>query len=333
MDADANAPDFNSRRRWIDVFLGLTLVLAISGTGIAQDAYPAKPVTIVVPYAPGNTLEFEIRTYAEHLSNTFRRPFVIDLKPGAAAAIGTAYVAKAAPDGYTLLATTASLTVVPSTFKDPPFDPAKDFSPISILSKSPSLLVVNPALPVKTVQEFIAYARSRPNPLNIATSGHGGLYHVAAAWLQGLTGTAFTFVPYKGGNEMNSALISGVVEASLNPPLSTLPLAKSGRMRIIGATERSRMFPDIPSIEEQGVPGYRWSQWTGVMAPARTPQQVVDRLAAEFARIARLPEVIGKLENGKEVVGSTPEYFRQLIANEVPRWRKVVIENSIKADD
>jgi len=326
----------NSR---IPMFGSLMIALCVSATAQAQsgvDSYPSKPVTIVIPYVPGGSSDVEARLYTQKITESLHQPFIFDYKPGAGATIGTAFVAKAAPDGYTLLMTTASFTVAPALMMDKsPYDPIKDFAPISITTLTPDLLLVKAALPVKSVAEYIAYAKANPFKLNFATSGAGGINHLAGAWLHSTTNTMATYIHYKGGADVMRSLVSGEADSGVTPPLTAIPHIKSGKVRVLGVTtsERVKFMPEYPTVIEEGVPGYEWSQWVAVFAPGKTPPAIVNKLGAEFGKAAKLPDVIQKLEQGKLVVGSTPEQLRRLVAREVLAWRKVVQDTGIKLED
>jgi len=319
---------------------GLITTLMLSATSVTfaqgqQDSvgnYPNRPVTIIIPYAPGGSTDVEGRLYAQKLTESLRQSFVIDYKPGAGATLGTAHAAKSAPNGYTLLMATVTFTVAPALYgAKTPYDPIKDFEPVSITTMTPDVFVVNAALPVKTLREYIAYAKANPGKINFSTSGLGGVNHLGGAWLHNATNTKVTFIHYKGGADVVRTVVSGEAHAGVTVPLTIGPHAKAGKAKILAVTtgERVKFLPDVPTVMEEGIPNYEWSQWVGAFAPARTPKGIVDKLGAEFARAARLPDVVQKLENGKLVVGSTPEELRKLVAREVPAWRKIVQEAGV----
>jgi tripartite-type tricarboxylate transporter receptor subunit TctC len=316
---------------------------ALLGTGfsdaaLAQGAaeYPARPVTIILPYVPGGTTDIEARLYNEKLQASLKQPFLVDFKPGAGTTIGAAYVAKSAPDGYTLLMNTASFTVAPALYGDKsPYDAIRDFAPVSITTMTPNFMLVNNNIPVRTMKEYLAHIRANPGKVNFGTSGIGGINHLAGAWMHNITNTKVTFIHYKGGNDTLRTLVSGETDAAYAPPLTALPYVKSGKLKALAITtgERVRILPDYPTIVEEGIPGYEWSQWVGVFAPARTPAAIVNKLGAEFGKAAKQPDVIQKLEQGKVVVGSTPEELRRLVAREVPAWKKIIQDTGIKMEE
>ncbi len=313
----------------------LTATALISGGVAAQgtDSYPSRPVTIIVPLSPGAAVDIETRMYAQKLSESTGRSFLVDYKPGAGTTIGAAHVAKAAPDGYTLLAVTPSLTVSTLAYANLPFDPFKDLTPLSLMSKRPSLFIVTPSLPVKNMTEYLAYAKANPGKLNIGTSGAGGLGELALGWLHQMGNMNVQLVHYKGGAPAYTAVMSGEVHAVLGSVAAMLSNIKAGKARAIAVStlERSSFLPDMPTIAEQGFPGFEYAQWIGISGPAGIPAAVISRLSLELPKAAKAPEILQKLaSDGTLMVGSTPEQFRQHIATEAARWRKVAQDTGIK---
>ncbi len=321
-------------------YLVASCVLAVAAvsTAHAQDAavsYPAKPVIMVVPFAPGGGTEIEGRTFVAKLSENLGRQFIMDFKPGAAMTIGMTHAARAAPDGYTLLFVSANYPLVPLVAKDLPYDPVKAFAPVSLLSKRSALMVVHPSLPVKNVKEYIALAKARPGEINFATGGPGGIQHLTGAWLNSITRTKTTFIHYKASGAMIPDLLAGRSHISpMSFPLG-LPLVKSGKMRALGVAslERSLLLPELPTFAEQGVPDFEYSTWLGVLAPAQTPVAIINKLSAELIKITKSPEVAQRLGDETRLIGSTPEQFRKHVAVETERWRKVVQEAQIRFDE
>jgi len=318
--------------------IGIAAMMLQAGSMPAQGqtSYPTRPVTIIIPYAPGGTTDIEGRLYAQKVSERLGQPFLIDYKPGAGTTIGTGIAAKAAPDGYTLLMHTATFTVAPALYgSKTPYDPIRDFAPISITTMTPDVFIVNANFPAKTLKEYIDYARTNPGKINFGTSGLGGINHLGGAWLHNATNTKVTFVHYKGGADVIRTVVSGEVHAGVSVPLTVLPQVKAGKMRMLAVTtgERVKFMADVPTVMEEGVPNYEWSQWVGVFAPVKVSRDIIEKLGAEFARAARLPDVVQALERGKLVVGSTPEELRRLVAREVPAWRKIVQESGAKLED
>ncbi len=313
-----------------------TAVLALScGTAQAQDpaaAYPLKPVLLVVPIAAGGPIDQEARLYAK-MTGLFGQPIIVDNKPGAGTTIGTAFVARAAPDGYTLLTNSAGHTTAPALYKELPFDVLKDFAPITLMSEKPYALITHPGFGAKTAADYLAYARGNPGKLNYGTSGGGGITHIVGAWLHGTTSTKVTFVHYKGAGPSLVDLMAGRLDVTSVALVGVWPQIKSGKLRVLGVTgaKRPPLLPDLPTIGEQGVTGFHYTPWQGVLAPAATPATIQAKLNGIFSRIAKAPEVAGPLETaGNVMVGSSAAHFREVIAAEVPRWRKVVAENGIE---
>ncbi len=314
------------------------LVAAIaSRTAVAQDAsdYPAKPVRIVVAQATGGGTDIQARLFSAKLSDSLRRAFFVDNRTGAGNTIGFDYVAKAAPDGYTLLAVTPSFTFSPALYKKLSYDPIRDFAPISIVTRAPYILVVHPSMQVKSVKELVSLARSRPGQLNSGVGGNGSFTHLAMVWLADLAKIKLTYIPYKGTGPVLTDLIAGQLDMTIGNVLSTLPHIRTGRMRALASSmsTRSAVLPNLPTIAEAGLAGYDLNTWHGWAAPAGTPQAIIDRMHQELARMVRSPQVAEQLaQDGGEPVGSTPEEFRQLLLAEVTRWRKLIASSSITID-
>ncbi|MGB7541166.1 MAG: tripartite tricarboxylate transporter substrate binding protein, partial [Burkholderiales bacterium] len=305
-----------------------------AGAAVAQ-TYPARAIRIIVPQSAGGSTDLVARPLAQQLAEALKQPVVVENRPGAGSVIGTDLVAKAAPDGYTLLAVAASFSISPALYKQLPFDPVRDFEPITLLSAFPNVLVVQPSLPVKSVQELIAYARARPGQLNYSSSGVGTGTHLSMELFRHLTGIGMVHVPYKGGAPSVNALLAGEVQVTLATISTALPHVKAGKLRALAVTaaQRSPALPDVPTIAESGVPGYDYSSWVGLLAPAKTPPAVVGRLRAEAARIVHTPQMKTIFaREGAEPVGDTPEEFGAIIKTEVGRWRQVVEAAGIKAD-
>jgi tripartite-type tricarboxylate transporter receptor subunit TctC len=271
----------------------------------------------------------------QKLSVAFGQPVIVDNRPGAGSIIGTDLVAKAAPDGYTLLVVASSITLNPTLHKNLPFDPVRDLAPITQLSTFPNLLTVHPALPVKTVKDLIALAKAKPGSINYGSSGTATGTHLSAELFKYMTGIDMVHVPYKGGGPAVQALLGGQVQLNFATIVSVLPYLKSGRLRGIAVTtaKRSPAALEIPTIAESGVPGYDHGPWNGFLAPARTPRAVIARLNDETARILQSPEVKSIFTSeGAEPVGNKPEEFGAIIRDETAKWAKVIKAAGIKAD-
>ena len=324
-----------SLRLLCSAILALPGLVLAQGTGGAGD-YPNRPVSIIVAVAAGGTTDVETRLYAIKLQEIFSRPFVVDYKPGAGSTIGAAFVAKAAPDGYTLLTMTPSHTVSPLIYPDLSYELTRDFAPIGLASKRPSLITVPAASPFKTFKDYVAYVKQKPTELNFGTSGAGSASHLALEWLHSLAGLQVTYVHFKGGGPSLQALIQGQLHTVISSAGGTLPQMKAGKVRVLAVTtmERSPMLPEVPSLHELGYSGFEYAQWIGLVAPARTPLPIRQRLSAELARIVKMPDVVARLANdGTIMIGSTPDQFGKYIADEAARWRKVVADTGIKLSD
>lgn len=314
------------------------IAASLAGTVAAQrpaDSYPSRAVTIIIPFAAGAVTDLETRLYAQKLTELTGRNFVVDYKPGAGSMIGTAYVAKAAPDGYTLLTASSSLSIAPLLYKNLGFDPIKDFAFVSMISKRAPLLLATPSLPVKNVAEYIAYAKANPGKLNIGTSGPSGGAHLSMEWLHHSTRTKATFIHYKGGSLSFTALMSGEVHVAIGSVIAMMAQVRAGKAKILGVTssERVKLLPDVPTVAEQGVPGFEYAPWLGFAVPRATPPAVVMRLNAELVKVAKAPELAERLaDDATLMIGGTPEHFTQAVTAEAARWRKLIDETGMKLD-
>lgn len=306
------------------MFWGLAVLLPVLAT-----AQPVanRPVTLVVANTPGGPVDVETRLYAGRLQEVTGRSFVLDFKPGAGGTVGSAHVAKAAPDGQTLLAVTAGFTAFPALYRNLGFDTVRDFAPVTLMSQRTSVLLAHPGLPAANFAEYIAQARANPGWINHGTTGAGGIIHLTGAWMHNATGTTVTFVHYKGAAPELLDLVAGRIQATSTTLLGAQPLLKAGKAKALAVLNerRSPLLPDVGTIAEQGIPGYNYSSWLGFIAPAATPAEEVNRLNDAFVRVARIPEVAARLAGeGSMMVGSTPQQFRDIIATETARWRSLV---------
>ena len=323
------------RPGWLSVLL-IVAATALPGAARAQGAtesYPVKPVRVVVGLAPGGATDIQTRLFAQKLSDNLGRPFVVENRTGAGGTVAYAFVAKSAPDGYTLLGVAGGYTITPVVYSKLSFDPVKDFAPISLLAQAPFLLLTHPSLPVKSVKDLLALARAKPGALDCASAGHGTSTHMAFELFKALSGVKITHVPYKGTGQSLVDAMSGQVHMLFGNVLSSLPHVKAGRLRALGVTtaKRSVVLPDLATIAESGVPGYENSTWHGWLAPAGTPPAILNRLNAELVRSTRSPDVVDRLApDGGEPVGSTPEQFGRHISAELERWGKLVKETGIR---
>lgn len=306
-------------------------VAAISASALAQD-YPVRPIRFIVPFAAGGGTDLIARTVANKLTQALGQPFVVDNRTGASGVIGTSATAKAPPDGYTIMIATPSFTVNPSLMSKIPYDAIKDFAPISLIARSPHLLAVNPALPVKSVKELVALAKSQATPLTFSSGSVGGSSHLGGELFSSFAGIKMVHVPYKGTGEAALAVVSGTVSLAFLDVQTMLPLIKSGRLRGIAltSTARSSVAPELPTVAESGYPDFQSGLWYGLLAPAGTPPNIIARLNAEVVKIMQSPDMRKTLSSeGAEAVGSTPEAFAEVIKTEIPRWSKLVKEVGI----
>lgn len=301
----------------------------------AEQPYPIRPVRIVVPQSAGGSTDLVARAVAQRLSEAFKENVIVDNRPGAGSLHGTDLVAKAAPDGYTLLVVAASFTINPSLRKSLPFDPARDFAPVSQLVSLPHILVVHPSLPVKSVKELIALAKAKPGQLNFGSSGIATSTHLAAELFMHNAGIKMVNVPYKGGAPGMTALLSGEVHLYFATISTALPHIKAGKLRALGVTsaKRSTAAPGYPTIAEAGVPGYQHQSWVGMLAPAKTPRPIITKLNAEVVKIVQAPEMKALLlREGLEAAGDSPDEFAQDIKTEIAKWQKLTKAAGIKPE-
>jgi tripartite-type tricarboxylate transporter receptor subunit TctC len=308
--------------------------MTIAGAALAQ--YPAKPVRIVVPYPPGGTSDILARLIGAKLADSLGQPFPVENRPGASGAIGSQVVAKAAPDGYTLLLGTASTHGVNSAIqKSLPYDAIKDFSPITVVGGTPNVILVHPDIAAKSLAELLALARSKPGRLNFGSTSLGGTPHMSAELLKMMTGVDIVHVPYKGAGPMLADLIGGQVQIGFDNLPSSTGHIRSGKVRALAVTTPKRWpgSPEIPTVAESGVPGYEVSGWFGLLAPGGTPRPVVDTLYRAISAALKLPEMQKQmLELGAEPGGNAPDDFARQIAAEIEKWKKVVAATGVKAE-
>jgi len=324
-----------SRLTAVAAVLGVLSGIALAPFAQAQDRYPTKPIRLIVPQSAGGSTDLVARPLAQRLGEALNQPVVVDNRPGAGSVIGTDLVAKAAPDGYTLLAVAASVTMSPSLYKNLPFDPVRDLAPIAQLSALPNILVVHPSLPVKSVRELIALAKARPGQLNYGSSGVATGTHLSMELFRYMTGTGMVHVPYKGGAPGVTALLGGEVQLNFATISTALPHVRSGKLRALAVStaRRALIAPEVPTIAESGVAGYDYASWIGLLAPVSTPQPIIARLNAEAAKIVHAPEMKALLlHEGSEPVGNSAAEFAATLKTEVARWMKVVKAAGITAD-
>jgi tripartite-type tricarboxylate transporter receptor subunit TctC len=308
--------------------------LAASGAAAAQASYPAKAITTVVGFEPGGGTDTTARIVAPALGELLGQQVVVENRAGAGGNIAVDYVAKQAPDGYSIvLANVGALAVNPHILKTP-YDPLKDLVPITMAVVFPNVLVVQPALPVKSVQDFVKLARQKPG-MTYASSGIGGAGHLAGELLRGMAKIDITHVPYKGGGPAMQGFLGGQVDSFFATPISSISQIRSGRARAVATTgsKRAALMPDVPTVAESGFPGYEALNWYGYLAPAKTPKEIVERLNRDLTRALANPQVVAALnKTGVEPLAMSPEEFGRYIEREYQTWGKVVKDANIKAE-
>ena len=320
--------------------LALLSALAIAHAAlpvIAADstAYPARPIRLVVPFAPAGSADALARTIQPALSDALGQTIVIDNRPGASSTIGTDMAAKAAPDGYTLVLITTTHTVNPSLIAKLPYDTVGDFAPVSLVVSQPNILVVHPSVPAKSVKELVAMAKAQPNSLNFASGGNGSSPHLSGELFKIVAGVQITHVPYKGSGPGVTDLLGGHVQLMFAGPLALEQQIKNGRLRALAVADRRRsaVLPDVPTMTEAGFAGVETGTWYGLLAPARTPQAIVAKIHTAIVRILQAPDLKSRILNqGVDIVGSSPAEFEKFIIAEVAKWSRVVQTAGIRAD-
>jgi tripartite-type tricarboxylate transporter receptor subunit TctC len=306
-----------------------TFAVALSLVGAAQSQdYPNQPVKLVVPFPAGGGTDALARWFAKGLEAKFGQPFVVENRAGSGTTLGAGFVARAAPDGYTImLGTSSTYAIAPNVYKKVPFDTVKDFAPIALVAEVPFVLVVNPALPVKSVAELVALVRAKPGAMSYASAGIGTQHHVNAELLKTLTGIAMTHVPYRGGGPALQDVIAGHVPIYFGDVSTVMPLARSGKVRALALTISQRLdaFPEVPTMHEAGIENYNASAWQAFVAPAGTPQAIVARLNEALLEVVKSPETQKRFhELGLRPLTSTPDELGAFMKSELVRWGKVV---------
>jgi tripartite-type tricarboxylate transporter receptor subunit TctC len=304
----------------------LPLMLSVSCRSHGQD-YPHKPVRVIVPLAPGGATDIQARLFSQKLSQAMGQTFLVDNRAGAGGMIAFKYIVQQAnADGYTLLATSPGFTNAPALYEKPPFDPAKDFEPIALMSKAPYALIVTPKFPAATMKEFLAWSKANPGKLDFAISGLGTTIHLAQVWLADAAGLKMAVIPYKGTGPATQDVIAGRVQATFANVISAGPHIKAGRIRALAVTtaERSPSLPELPTFAESGLANYEVTTWHGWLGPKGMPRALVDQLNAQLNKVLRDPDVTKIVsDDGGVIVGGTPEAFRRHIGEEVERWKRL----------
>lgn len=314
--------------------VAIALVLSGVSLGFAQN-YPTKPIRLISPFPPGGVNDIVARLVAQKMSEALGQQVVVENRTGAGGSIGTDFVAKAAPDGYTLLSGGMGSLVMNPIIRKTPYDTLKDFAPVIMLGASPNVLVVHPSLPVRNVRDVIALAKARPGELNYASGGVGSTPHLSGALFTSMAGIKLVHVPYKGSALATTDLVAGHVQLAFLPIPTGFPHIENKKLKPLAVTGLRRVaaLPNLPAISDSGLPGYEVSPWYGVLAPAGTPSQIIVKLNAEIAKIMRTPEMGERLaSHGAESMTSTPEDYAAQIKADIVKWTKVVREARIKAE-
>jgi tripartite-type tricarboxylate transporter receptor subunit TctC len=306
----------------------LTAAFLMSCAAYAQaQKFPSKPIRMIVGYAPGGGSDIMGRIMAQQMAEALGQQVVVENRAGAAQNVAAEYIAKQPADGYTLFLSSAALGVNVSLYPKLGYDPVKDFAPVAVFATSPNLLLVHPSFPAKNIREFVAVAKKNPGKLNFSTSGSGSSQHLSGELLKIMTGVPMTHIPYKGSGPSMTALASGEVDFSFNNIPSSQPLMTPGRIRAIGITSeaRSPLLPELPTMNESGLPGFVTGTWYGVLVPTGTPPEIINTLNGVIVKTVRKPDFSARLaQMGADPIAESPEYFRKMLAEEIVRWAKVV---------
>lgn len=315
--------------------IAATVFSALIACACFAQTYPSKPVRIVVPFPPGGAVDIVGRTLGAQLTLTMGQQFVVDNRTGAGGIVGSEHVARAAPDGYTLLAVSSAHATNPTLFPKIPYNTERDFAPVSLVASSSYILVTHPSMPVRNVRELIAFARARPGQVDYSGGSIASLPHLSGALFNLMAGVKMIYVPYKGSAQVTTAVLAGEVPLMFSNMLAIMPFVQAGRFRALGVTGLKRVpgAPEVPTIAESGLPGYEVAGWYGLVAPAGTPREIVARLSAQTAAAMRTPEVAKRYSSeGADPVGSTPEEFAEMIARDTAKWAKVIKASGAKVD-
>ena len=310
----------------------LFIFLCLPWSAAQAQGFPNKTVRLIVPFAAGGSTDIIGRLLAQKLGEAWGQQVIVDNRPGGSTVIGTDIVAKSAPDGHTLLVTPAPFTIVPSLLKKLPYDPARDFEPITLINTTPLVVVVHPGVPAKNVKELIALARAKPGVMNFGSSGSGGSNHLAGELFNAMANTKIVHVPYKGNAPALSDLLGGHVDIVFNGLTSALQFIKSGKLRALGVTslKRTPALPDLPTLDESGLKGFQAVAWNGLTGPARMPRAAVEKTAGDVARIMRAPDLAEYLKReGSDPVGSTTAEYAAFLNDEIAKWKKVIARAGI----
>ena len=319
-----------------------TLLCIVLAFGVAEvhaqsdTSYPSKPIRMIVPSAPGSGPDIMARAIGQKLTEALGQAIVIDDKPGAGGIIGSEAAAKAPPDGYTLIMSNAGAhTVNPGLYAKLPYDPVKDFAPVTLVALAPNILIVHPTLPVRNVKDLIALAKAKPGELTFGSGGNGSTAHLSGEMFKTMAGINIVHIPFKGSPAAVIGVIAGQIALAIPNIPPALPHVRSGKLKALAVTtaKRAAGVPDLPTVAESGLPGYEATAWFGVLAPAATPPQIIARLNGAIVKIAQTREMQERLmAEGADAVGNTPEQFAQIIRNDIAKWAKVVKASGARAD-
>ncbi|WP_043420035.1 tripartite tricarboxylate transporter substrate binding protein [Cupriavidus basilensis] len=325
------------RRSWLRVVLIAPLAVGLLGASasVLADTWPSKPIQLLIPYPPGGSADLLARPVAAKLQERLGQPVVLDYRPGAGGTIASQQLARAKPDGNTLIVVLAAHAINASLYPKLPYDTRKDFAPVSLVANLPLILAGSPSLKARTVPELIAAAKAAPGQLTFASAGNGNTGHLAGELFDSLAGVKMTHVPYKGSAQVVNAMLAGEVQLTFDSISTSMPHIRSGRLKALAVTsgKRAALAPDVPTLSEAGVPGFDINGWYAVLAPAGTPPAIVERLSKEIAAVLTQPDLRANLaSNGYEPVGSTPAALGAHIDAEITRWSKVVKESGARLE-
>ena len=317
-------------------FATVLAALVVAGSAPALAEYPDHTIQIVVPYTPGGTVDILARAFGQRLAAAWGQPVVILNRPGAGGSVGAEVAAKSAPDGYTLfISTNSPLTTNLALYPSLGYEPVRDFEPIIVVGENAVVLAANPKLPVKSIGDLIALAKSKPGALNAATSGNGTTSHLSLATFNKMAGVSIVHVPYRGGLPSLTAAIAGEVELVFSDSTPAMPMIRDNRLTGLGMTglRRARIAPEIPTMDESGLRGFSITTWVGILAPKGTPGAIVQKLNAEIGRTLKDPEFVRQISAmGLDLTGNTPEEFAAFLRAEIPRWKQIVQDADVKVE-